>query len=326
LNSSTRTHADTPSTEALSVVYVSWRDTDMVVRSLERLAISTGIYDDPIELVVVVNEAADDDIRRLRSVWPGAKVIANRNNHGFGPACNQGAKAITGDIVFFVNPDTFAEPEAIVSIRGAMAANPGAVGLAPRLLDLGGTEDDNQRLFQLRRFPSLSSDARELLLIDLLLPRNPWHRRARYLDADREQPFAVEQAAAAALAVRREAFEAIGGFDERFWPAYWEDVDLCRRLASRGSILYWPRARLEHAGGVSASELGREAFLRTYYQNALRYRAKHYSLPARVGYRLLLGWGMAARALAALLGRRPGARKSIRGYLAVAAMATRASQ
>lgn len=308
---------------SLGIIYVSWRDTETVVRSLGRLSRSVAAAGGPVELVVVVNQADDPDIERIASAWPGVTVIANRDNRGFGPACNQGARAISGDILLFLNPDTLAEPMALSAIREALASNPHVVGVAPRLIDQGGHGDERQRQFQLRRFPSLRSDVRELLLVDHIAPRNPWHRRARYLDEDRERPFVVEQPAAAALAVRREAFEAVGGFDERFWPAYWEDVDLCLRLAGRGQILYWPWARFEHVGGLAAGELGRSRFTALYYLNALRYRSKHYCRPARVAYRSLLWTGMAMRALAVLGKRDAESRDALRGYLMVAVMALR---
>ena len=59
--------------------------------------------------------------------------------------------------------------------------------------------------------------------------------RARYADRDRGRAFPVEQAAAAALAVRSDVFARIGGFDERFVPAWHEDVDLCERLGREGT-------------------------------------------------------------------------------------------
>src|SRR5262249_51717123 len=142
--------------------------------------------------------------------------------------------------------------------------------------------------------PSLSSDARQLLLIDHLFPDNPARRRERYADADRKSVFEVEQAAAAALAIRREAFDQIGGFDERFFPAWFEDVDLCNRLRALGPIVFCPSARFRHRGRTASEALGYDRFLPIYYTNALRYR-RRYALPARLAYRALLATGMLLR-------------------------------
>jgi GT2 family glycosyltransferase len=212
-----------------------------------------------------------------------------------------------------LNPDTRAEGDPFSEIRRAFAEHSEAVAVAPRLFDLeegpqsgkqlAPPDREDQRTFQLRRLPSLASDARHLLLLDHLLPNNSSRRRERYAEADREEAFAVEQTAAAALAVRREAFEQIGGFDERYFPAWFEDVDLCQRLGALGEILYWPKARFRHRGRTSSEALGYARFLPIYYTNALRYR-RRYSLPARWTYRALLVAGMLLRLAALPLRRR----------------------
>ncbi len=296
----------------------------MTVRSLARLAEIAG-GDDSLETIVVVNEASADAVGAIEAAWPGATIISNVANKGFGPACNQAAAVAKGEILLFLNPDTLMEAGVIDEVRRAFVERPHLAAVAPRLVDAVPSAGEEQRLFQLRRLPTIGADARELLLIDRVIPSNRCRRRSRYLDEDREQPFEVEQAAAAALAVRRHVFEAIGGFDERFWPAYWEDVDLCLRLRAHGPIEYWPAARLVHVGGVAATALGRRRFRGMYYRNALRYRDKHYSRPAVLAYRGLLAWGMTMRAVVTLVGNRPGAEVSreLRGFLDVVAMALR---
>ncbi len=173
-----------------------------------------------------------------------------------------------------------------------------------------------------RRTQRLASDARELLLVDSLAPNNRGRRRWRYADCDRNSPFEVEQAAAAALAIRKREFRRLHGFDARFVPAWFEDVDLCARLSHAGKLLYWPSAQFRHRGGVSSASLGYPRFLPIYYGNALRYRRLHYGWPARVLYRALLFAGMLLRLL--LLPFRPTVprprREAARAYLATLAL------
>jgi GT2 family glycosyltransferase len=78
----------------------------------------------------------------------------------------------------------------------------------------------------------------------------------------------------AAMLVRAEPFEAVGGFDERYF-LYWEDADLCHRLRDRGwSTRYVPRARVVHSGGASAKTGSREA-TRAFHRSAYLYYATH---------------------------------------------------
>jgi N-acetylglucosaminyl-diphospho-decaprenol L-rhamnosyltransferase len=296
----------------IAVVLVSWDDRGELYDAIDSLARSrerTGPTGPGVSLVVIVNGPSPVRPEEILRRWPDAAVAVNASNRGFGPAANQGADLSRAPYLLFLNPDTRAEGDPFTEIAAGFAAHPEAVALAPRLLEedreprssggrLAPPGDEDQFTFQLRRLPSIAADARELMLLDHLAPDNRGRRRDRYGDTDRDSPFEVEQAAAAALAVRADAFRAVGGFATDFLPAWFEDVDLCARLSAKGKILYWPGARFRHRGGVSADRLGYARFLPIYYRNALRYRARRYPAAARLLYRPLLAAGMALRLLA----------------------------
>ena len=327
----------TVSVREITAILVSWRDGDDLLAAVAALAAAHGRIAPggvAVSLVVVDNGGGLSE-RAVREVWPDATVLVNAKNRGFGPAANQAAAIADGEVLLFLNPDTRAEGEPFSAIAGAFAADVGIAAIAPRLVEMDGTTPpsgplhlappvrEDQATFQLRRLPSLGSDARELLLIDHVAPNHGARRRFRYADENRDAAFPVEQAAAAALAVRKKAFIRCGGFDERYVPAWYEDVDLCARLASEGTILYLPEARFRHRGGGSASRLGYARFLPVFYRNALRYRRDRYGLPARLAYRVLLAKGMVLR-LALLPFRRdvPRSRSdAARAYLSVLGMA-----
>jgi N-acetylglucosaminyl-diphospho-decaprenol L-rhamnosyltransferase len=114
-----------------------------------------------------------------------------------------------------------------------------------------------------------------------------------------QSPVAVDQPAAAALMVRRDAYDAIGGFDEQFFPAWYEDVDFCQRLKSAGWEIYFvPDAKFQHVGGYAAELLGARAFAEAYYRNQLRYATKHFARSGRLGVRASIAAGMIARLIA----------------------------
>ena len=330
----------------ITAILVSWHDaeeTEAAVASLAaaRRRMSPG---GPSTSLVVVENGGAVRPGALQALWPEAVVITNAENRGLGPAGNQAAAAASGDVLLFLNPDTRAEGDPFTALAHAFGGSPEVVAVAPRLIDSGiepqaegakGAKSsvrgalapphrEDQFTFQLRMLPTLAGDARELLLIDHLFPNSAARRRLRYADRDREGPIAVEQAAGAALAIRSRVFAAIGGFDERYVPAWFEDVDLCARLSRQGTILYLPGARFRHRGGASSRRLGYDRFLPMYYRNALLYRRVHYPAPARLSYRLLLAAGMLMR-LAALPVRRdvPRSRsEAARGYLAVLKLAS----
>lgn len=281
------------------VTFNSARHIEACLRSVE---------DPAWERIVVDNASRDDTVERARAV-PRTLVLANAENRGFAAAANQGARAARGELLLLLNPDVAAETGALAALEAAAA--PEGVGAAGgRLLN---PDKSTQVGFVVRRFPSLASTLSEVLLLNRLLPRNPWNRRYRCLDFDYDQAAAVEQPAGACLLVKRRAWEAVGGFDENFFPLWFEDVDLCRRLQAQGwTIVYEPRARFRHAGAHSLAALGPEEQQVHWYRNLLRYFRKHHGQPAVAVLRCGILVGMLLRMLAASLGAgsEPGERRT----------------
>jgi GT2 family glycosyltransferase len=96
--------------------------------------------------------------------------------------------------------------------------------------------------------------------------------------------------------IRRDAFDAVGGFDEQFHPAWYEDVDFCLRLKAGGWQIYFaPKAEFLHEGGYSREMLGSERYAQAYYSNQLRYARKHLGAAARLAVRASIAAGMVGR-------------------------------
>jgi GT2 family glycosyltransferase len=96
--------------------------------------------------------------------------------------------------------------------------------------------------------------------------------------------------------VRRDAYDDVGGFDEQFFPAWYEDVDFCQRLKAHGWAIYFvPEAKFQHDGGYAAALLGARAFAEAYYRNQLRYANKHFGRSGRFAVRASIAAGMLAR-------------------------------
>ncbi len=237
----------------LSGIVVHWRNES------ELAGLIAAWPDDPrFELIVVDNGSE-------RALPTGTfRVVAPGRNLGFAGGANAGAAVARGEILLFLNPDAHPELGALDRLVEGFAALPGAAGLAPKLL---GEEGSSQHRWQLRPLPSAGT----LLLQTLLIPAG---------QGPASEPTAgarIEQPAAAALALRRAAFERVGGFDAGFFPAWFEDVDLAKRLGATGMALhYWPAAVFRHGLGSSVPRLGYGPFLSIYYRNLDHYLKKHH--------------------------------------------------
>ena len=255
-------------TPILTAVAPHWHDEDNLA-----LLIESWPREERFELIVVDN-GSGGNLSDLGAGRPNILVLEPGRNLGFAAAINRGAADAGGSLLLILNTDARPESGALESLVRGMEQHPEAAGLAPRLVD---PNDASQAGWQLRRLPGL----RTLLGYCCFAAPGPMP----------EPPAGspVEQPAACALLLRRDAFDAAGGMDEEFWPAWFEDVDLARRLRDRNeTIRYWPDATFRHGLGASVPRLGYGPFLLAYYRNLDRYARKHHSRGAALVLDLML--------------------------------------
>jgi GT2 family glycosyltransferase len=117
----------------------------------------------------------------------------------------------------------------------------------------------------------------EALLLNRIWSGNPVNRKYRGMDLDYRSRLEVEQPAGAFLMVRSAVWKELGGFDERFFPLWFEDVDFCRRAVDRGYRFYYvPDSAAKHTGAHSIGQLTLEMRQVYWYGSLLRYSAKHF--------------------------------------------------
>jgi N-acetylglucosaminyl-diphospho-decaprenol L-rhamnosyltransferase len=298
----------------IAILIVNWNARDHLLRCLDSLASL------PHLVIVVDNASEDGSADAVARRFPEVTLVRSPRNLGFAGGVNRArneAASFAGpmDRLLLLNPDTVATGAAIDAL-GAVLAEDGFVGaVGGRLVHPDGSPQSG---FNVRRFPTLGSFAMDLLLIDQVWRDNPWTRRYLARDLD-DGPGAaavdVDQPAAACLMVRASAFDAIGGMDERFHPAWFEDVDFCRRLRDRGfRVRFEPRATFVHHGGVAMRTLGLGRFSSIWYANMERYVRRHHGAAGLLLLKGLIGAGMSARIAISLLRGDGG---SARAYAAV---------
>ena len=270
----------------VSTLVVCWNNREFLGRCLESVPAGS-------DLVVVDNASSDGSADLVAEQFPTARLIRNATNVGFAAAVNQAAKLATGPYLLLLNPDAEATPRSIERLATTLDERVTCGAAAGRLLSM--TEEALPD-FHARRLPTLSSVAADLLLLSRVWPTNPVTRYAEGLDISVSTAGPVELMAASSLLVRREAFEAVGGLDERFSPAWFEDVDFCKRLRDRGWDIYFvPGAVFRHIGGVSMRGLGRARQKRVFYRNLERYVRKHHGRAAAAAVKAMLVAGMSMR-------------------------------
>jgi hypothetical protein len=255
----------------LDVVIVNWNAGDQLRQAVSSIAAhGHGIVD---SVVIVDNASTDGSLTGIESMIPmpspKVKIARNEKNMGFAAACNQGAALSSGEFILFLNPDAklFADSLAIsvTFMRQPENDDVGICGI--QLLDESGHVSRS-----CARFPSVNGFLAHAVGLDRVFPR--WgHFMAEW---DHAQTRDVDHVIGAFFLVRRAMFEALGGFDERFF-VYLEDLDFSRRARNAGwRTVYLADAQAFHAGGGTSRQVKAR---RLFYalRSRLLYAFKHFS-------------------------------------------------
>ncbi len=225
--------------QPVTIVIPCWNRSEDTVRCLKAIQATTppGTYE-----VVLVDNGSTDATATLRDdpANPVLTVLRNDTNRGYAVACNQGARVSSRDVVLFLNNSTEVQSGWLEPLLDELGAHPEVGAVGARLLYPDGTVqhagvdlvfDTDGVLDGVHRFRGSAGDDPAVL--------------------DR---CTVPVVTGALLAVRREAFWAVGGFDEDYWNGN-EDVDLCLSLRTAGwRVVYRPDSCAVHHEPASGPE------------------------------------------------------------------------
>jgi GT2 family glycosyltransferase len=217
-------------TPTVSAVVLAYREEPWLERSVYALLDSRGV---DVDVVLVDNGCTDGAVDRLART-PGVTVVRPGENLGFAGGCNAGAAAASREFLALMNGDLVVEEDALAELV-AFAQKPD-VGVAQPSIRL--SEDPNR----------LNSDGNEVHFLGF-----SWCGSFREPATKRTAPRPIPSVMGAAMVVRRELWDELGGFERRYF-AYHEDVELCRRCWHRGLEL----VNVPSAVAVHRYEFGRE--------------------------------------------------------------------
>lgn len=219
--------------------------------------------------VIVVDNASQDKTQEIVRQFPGVKLILNEKNLGYARANNQGITISQGEYILLLNPDTVLQNHALDLMTDFLDHNPDVAGVAPCLLNPNKTTQ-----LSVRSFPTFGSVLWELTGLPRLFPKCPTINRWRRRDFNYNKPQFVDQPMASCLLLRRSIIIRLGGFDEQF-PIFYNDVDLCYRLAQQGEkIAYLPDAKVIHKLGASTNPL-KTKMIYENHRSLFRFLKKH---------------------------------------------------
>jgi GT2 family glycosyltransferase len=205
---------------------------------------------------IVVDNASSDDTTAIAE-GQGARVIRNARNEGYGRANNVGVRTADTEFVLIVNPDCAVDRGAVAALVDAARRYPDAALFAPQIV-----EPDGRVFYQPRSLlaTSLTNPGGKLVLPE----------------GEACAPFF----SGACFLIRRDVFLELGGFDDKIF-LFYEDDDLCRRVADSGAaLIYVPQAVVRHGRGQSSGEKPGRIFTSRWHQAWSRaYVSRKYGLP-----------------------------------------------
>lgn len=223
----------------------------------------------PVELVVVDNGSRDGSVERMARAFPDVRVVRAPGNVGYARGANLGIGATRAPIVAVLNPDTRVEPGTAAALVERLEQRPLLAACGPRIKNPDGSDYPSARAN-----PSLLTAAMHGLLARVR-PGNRFTRRYHQRDADPSVARPVDWCSGAAMWLRRDALDDVGGWDERYY-MFFEDVDLCLRLRAAGwDIEYQPAGVVWHEVGVSRARRPYRMLLE-HHRSAWRFARRRY--------------------------------------------------
>jgi GT2 family glycosyltransferase len=236
----------------ISIITVNYKTLKYLPKLLD--SIQEYVQED-FEYIIVDNNSGDN-LDELASRYDFIKIIYSEKNTGFGSGINRGVQDAKGEYLYFLNPDTYLLSDILKIQKNVLESYPKA-GM------VGGCMTKNDGTVQAFQYGSEQS------LLDVFFMTKKKEQSQKANDTVHE----VDWVSGGAMMVKKDAFQAVGGFDERFF-MYFEDIDLSKRLREAGYKVYWtPDAKLYHAEG--GAEKVYKNTKKRYYASQRKYYTKH---------------------------------------------------
>jgi len=218
----------------LTISIVSYNSLKFLKPCLD--SIYNGPHSIKYDIVVVDNASSDGSPKFIKNNYPLVILILNDKNIGFSAANNKAINRTNSKYIMLINSDCQVYEGSIDN-------------LGPKIVNSDGSIQHS-----CRRFPSIMNAGFHTILTGIA-PNNPFSRKYKLADVNRDIPFGVDWVSGSCMVIRREALKDTGGLDENYF-MYVEDIDICYRMWQENwKVYYYPHCKImHHIGGSSGNQ------------------------------------------------------------------------
>lgn len=265
------------------VTYNAKEDTKVCLETLFKTPLP-----DTYEVVLFDNQSSDGVIEVLKQYenTKNVKVIYNTENFGFAHGNNEAIKHAVGGYLFLLNPDTEIVISEIEKLVQYLDNHPTVGVVGPKIYDAGGLVQESYGADM-----TFLSELVGKIFGSVYIQNIPFVRSARMKYFDKKEITSVGWIGGAALMIKRELFNTIGGIDSHFFYSAGDMVDLCASVKEQKlDVVFFPDATMKHKGGSSTAK-DKVAALKKSYEGTLYFFKKHkgayYAFCVRLLYSLV---------------------------------------
>lgn len=256
--------------KTVSIIIVNYKVRDELFNCLR------SVYESKtkasFEIIVVDNDEIKTIGKDLKKEFPQVIYLSSKTNLGFGGGNNLGFRKAKGDFIYFLNPDTKMEENSIDSLVQFLKKDKKIGIVAPLLLNQKGIPYPLQGTLELTPKRAIFSHS----IINKLFPGNKVSRQFWQIGWDKTKVKEVDVVPGTAFMIRREIFEEISGFDQKFF-LYFEEFDLCKKVREMGyKVFINPQARVIHLWESSTKQ--RNDINEIFNKSRFYYFRKNYGL------------------------------------------------
>ncbi len=243
----------------MSIIVVAWQEAPYLLPCLQSVSETVTA---PYEVLLVLNEPSPDLEARVERELGGVRVLRFRTNLGFGGGVNAAAAEARGEFLILLNDDSVVDRGWAESLVDTARRRPRAGMVGSTYLHPDRSLQEAGSVLWLDGSTSAFSDEEGL---------GHWRFERR-----------VDYCSGGSLLIRRDVWHQLGGFDDRYYPAYYEDMDLALRAGDLGwEVWYQPLSILRHVRSGSAGRLHRFLYERSRAQFLHRWGRRLDHLQAR---------------------------------------------